>query len=114
MGICSVVITMDTTDDDSVPVLQRLAADSRWTLGVWRRGTLAAVLETHSATEDRRCLRWLDEQPGVAAVHLVFAHYGDASDDAGATETPSGCAPRLEDGPGPHLPAVPRGAEDEP
>jgi nitrate reductase NapAB chaperone NapD len=42
---------------------------------------LSAVLETESMAEDRQCLRWLDEQPGVVGVHLVFAHYGEDDED---------------------------------
>ena len=77
MGICSVVITTDEADPASREMLAELATDPRWTLGDWRRGTLSALLETDSMAEDRRCLRWLDEQPGVVGVHLVFAHYGE-------------------------------------
>jgi nitrate reductase NapAB chaperone NapD len=77
MGICSVVITTDEADPASKRTLGELAADHQWTLGDWRRGTLSAVLETESMAEDRRNLRWLDEQPGVVGVHLVFAYYGD-------------------------------------
>ncbi|MBW2528650.1 MAG: hypothetical protein JRI23_31035 [Deltaproteobacteria bacterium] len=81
MGICSVVITTDEADPNARGTLAALAADPRWTLGDWRRGTLSAVLETSSVREDRRCLRWLDDQPGIVGVHLVFAHYGDDGEE---------------------------------
>ncbi len=77
MGICSVVITTDEADAASGRTLMDLHTDPRWSLGDRQQGMVAAVLETDTVAEDRRCLRWLDEQPGVVAVHLVFAHYGN-------------------------------------
>jgi nitrate reductase NapAB chaperone NapD len=80
MGICSVVITTDEAASASTGTIEQLAQDERWTVGDPQRGMVAAVLETDSPAEDRRCLGWLDEQPGIVAVHLVFAHYGQDGD----------------------------------
>lgn len=89
MGICSVVITIDEADPRSRELLARLAQDECWTLGDPTGMAVPAVLETESTGEDRRCLNWLDEQPGVVGVQLIFAHYDGGQDVAAPDEDES-------------------------
>lgn len=81
MGICSVLITTDETNPDLPQTLDEIRRDRRLTLGVRQRGVLAAVVETDSVADDRRCLEWLDRQPGIRSVQIVLAHYESPEGD---------------------------------
>ena len=83
MAITGLVITLSDEPRPIDQTLAELATDPRLELGECRQSTLAAVLTTASAADDKKTFETIRQIKGVTNLAIAVVHFDDGGADDG-------------------------------
>lgn len=80
MPICGYSVLLTERDEPAQRALELMQSDRRLEIGIRAGRRVAVVGETDSPDDDRRLWNWLNEQPGIAHVDVVFVHFDESAE----------------------------------